>query len=294
MRRLAPLALAILSSPLAPSIGAADDLLSKFAVESVFASSVSSSSAGSQQTTSTSQRVTDAGQLGALLRESGYEPERVDGKAVRVTVAHGEWTIPTTLRANIGRGQVELTMGLATPKKAAELGSEKLLRLLSGAPDAGGAYFAYDADMGQIQLRKAISARDLNGVRLGRLLTEMAEMAVSRESSWHTETPQTAPQPKKTPTPTAPTSSLAGSWVAKLAGGEAFAIRLTADNRFSLAHVKSGRTTTSTGRVQRSGAQLGLVGASGLTIRGVLSSQTGQGFDLTLAGGKKLSFKKAG
>ena len=290
MRRFAPLALAILSSPLAPSIGAADDLLSKFAVESVFASSVSANTADSQAKTSPSQRVTGAGQLGSMLRQSGYKPERIDGKAVRVTVAHGEWTIPTTVRANVGRGQIELTMGLATPKKAAELGTEKLLRLLSGAPDAGGSYFAYDADLGQIQLRQAVSARDLTSGRLARMLTEMAEMAVSRESSWYQKPARTSPEKATAPKKSPPTSSLVGSWVATMAGGEAFAIRLTQEGRFSLAHVKSGRTTTSAGRIEQEGDRLGLVGSSGLTIRGVLSGQ----FDLTLHGGTKLSFKRAG
>ncbi len=292
MRRLAPLALVALTCLLAPKTGAADDLFSEFAVESVFATSVSSSSTTNQEKNASSPRVTGAGQLGSLLRTAGYKPERIDGKAVRVTVAHGEWTIPTTLRADIGRGQIELTMGLATPKKAADLGGEKLLKLLSGSPDGGGSYFAYDSDLGQIQLRKAVSARGISSGGLNRLLTEMAEIAASRESSWY-EIPKQEASSTPSPTKAAGAPSLTGSWVATLASGEAFAIRLTQGGRFSLAHVKSGRTTTSTGQVQRAGSRLSLIGSSGVTIQGVLSNQTGQGFNLTLTGGRKLAFKRA-
>ncbi|QDT67449.1 hypothetical protein MalM25_03470 [Planctomycetes bacterium MalM25] len=298
MRRLAPFALVALALSLTPAASRADDLFSEFAVESVFAASVSSNSSASSDKTVASSRVTGAGQLGSMLRTAGYEPERIDGKAVKVTVTHGEWTIPTVLRADVGRSEIALTMGLATPKKAAELGGEKLLRLLAGAPDAGGAYFAYDTELSQIQLRKSVSARELNSLRLGRLLTEMAELAVSRESTWYEarqkEQASATTRPQSSSPQKVVTASLAGSWVAPLAGGEAFAIRLTEAGRFSLAHVKSGRTTTSTGAVQREGQRLSLVGSTGVTIRGVLSSQTSQGFDLTLGGGRKLTFKRAG
>lgn len=293
MRRLTPLALVALSFSLIPTSGVAEDLFSEFAVESVFAASASSSSTNSSDPSVSGVRVTGAGQLGSLLRSAGYEPERIDGKAVRVTVAHGEWTIPTILRAEVGRGQIALTMGLATPKKAADLGGEKLLQLLAGAPDAGGAYFAFDSELGQIQFRKSVSARDLTSGRLNQLLTEMAEIAVSRESSWYEASSKESPNKTTSAPESEPAPSLTGSWVATLAGGEAFAIRLTEKGQFSLAHVKSGRTTTSNGRVQRDGSRLSLIGSTGVTIRGTVSSPTAQGFELTLSGGRKLSFKRA-
>ncbi len=280
MRALPTLALIAIALNVSPAL--ADDLFSEFAVESVFATQTSAKTTVSAPTTA---RITGAGQLGELLRAADITPERLDGKSVKVAVSHGQWTVPTTLRAAVGRGQIDLTMGLGTPAKASEIASDKLIRLLTADPDAGGAHFALDAKSGQIQLRQSISARDLTSDRLSRLLTEMAELAASRESAWYEEATKA--------TPTAQAAPLTGSWIASLGSGEAFAIKLTADGRFKLAHVKSGRTTTSDGKAERKGDRLSLVGSTGVTIAGSLSAQTAQGFELTLTGGRKLTFKKA-
>ena len=69
-------------------------------------------------------------------------------------------------------------------------------------------------------------------------------------------------------------------------------MRLTADSKFSLALVKDGKTSTSTGKVELSGDQMSLVGTDGTNLRGTISGRTAEGFELLLAGGKKLEFKK--
>lgn len=296
MRLSISLALLALTAPVA-ALG--DDLFSEIAVESVFGSADKAQTTGSTAKTgdtAPAARVTGAGQLGELLRESGFEPERVDSKTVTVTVAHGQWTIPTTLHAAVDRSQVDITLGLATPEKGAKWDSKKLLRLLAD-PDEGGAHFAFDSTKGQIQVRQTLSARGLNGSDLGRLLTELAEFAVSRETAWYEEA-STESSKSSTPTTegvgkTAGPAPLVGSYVASLAEGEAFAIKLTAGDTFQLAHVKSGKTTTSQGKVERTGDQLRLVGDGGVTISGTVSGATAEGFDLILTGGKKLTFKKA-
>ncbi len=289
MRYSLPMALLALCLPVAAS---GDELFSEVAVESVFGAS--SKSAGSASTGASipgaGVRVTGAGQLGELLRELGFEPERVDGRTVTIQLAHGQWTVPTTLHAAVDRSQVDVTMGLATPEKGVKWNANKLLRLLAD-PEAGGAHFAFDSSKGQMQVRQTMSAREVTSANLGRLLTEMAEFAVSRETAWF-DKPSESDKSKPATTAAAAPTSIIGSWVASLGQGEAFAIKLTADGKFQLAHVKSGKPTTSNGKVERTGDQLKLLGDGSVTISGTLSNITAEGFDLTLTSGKKLAFKK--
>lgn len=286
MRCLTPFALVAMT--LATSLTtASDDLFSEVAVESVFASTTPKTTAAAETASAAgSARVTGAGQLGDLLRSLGYETQRLDGKAVKVTVSHGVWTIPTTLRAAVDRGQIDITMGLATPEKDSDWNAAKLLKLL--VADIGPAYFAFDRSIGQIQLRQTVTARNVTADRLSRLIKEMAELAASRESSWYEE-----PKKESQPAATASASLPTGTWLAKPAGAEAFALNLTSGGQFSLVHVKAGRTVRSNGKATRSGSQLTLAGGDGTRVVGSLSGESAQGFTLTL-GSRRLTFAKAG
>lgn len=297
MRSLTLLTLLSLAVPTA-SFG--EDLFSEIAVESVFGGAEAGASDGTATSliSGTSKaRVTGAGQLGELLRSGGFKPERVDGKTVKTSVAHGRWTLPTTLFAAVERGQIDIRMGLATLKKGAKGDPNKLLRLLA-ASDDGGVHFAFDKSAEQIQVRQTLSARGLSSVQLKRTLTELAEFAVASESAWYAGAdngPSTTAATTATPgaTSAVPTpKALVGSWIATLGAGEAFAIKLTPDDKFTLAHVKAGKTTTSAGKAELTGDQLRLAGDSGVTIAGVVSNATADGFGLTLTGGKKLAFKR--
>lgn len=288
MRRSLPLTLAALAFA-AQAAPAADDLFSEVTIESVFGAGKAKASAKTTTSEAPTTRITGAGQLGELLRDAGMKPERLDAKAIRVTVEHGVWTIPTTLRAAVERSQVEITMGLATPGKQSKLQAKQLLGLLS-APSGGGAYFAFDSQLGQIQLKQTLSARSITSDRLRRTLTEMAELAASREADWYEE-PETSE--KKVATTPKPAGLPGGTWIANLGPNEAFALRIAADGRFSLAHVRAGRTTKSTGRATRTGAQLRLAGGDGKALTGTISGESAAGFELTLTGGRKLEFKKA-
>ncbi|CAN0376250.1 unnamed protein product, partial [Ectocarpus sp. 4 AP-2014] len=109
MRILTPLALVALTISSTPAAHAEEDLFSEVAVEAVFSGSPKAKTAGSGSASAGStatSRVTGAGQLGKLLRSAGLETERVDGKAVSLAVSHGEWSIPTTVRAAVERGQI--------------------------------------------------------------------------------------------------------------------------------------------------------------------------------------------
>lgn len=289
MRLLTPLALLALAISIPPAAHAEEDLFSEVAVEAVFSGSpkakaAAPASAGSASTS----RVTGAGQLGKLLRSAGLETERVDGKAVSLSVSHGEWTIPTTVRAAVERGQIDIVMSLATPKKGAKWSADQLLNLLEVESDTAGAYFAYDRSQGQVQIRQTLSARDVTGTRLSALLTEMAEFAVSREDSWFKNDTKSGTGTAAAPTP------LVGTYVANLAAGEAFALSLTKEGTFALAHVKAGKTNTSKGKLERTADQMKLVGEKGTAIAGTVSNLTTKGFDWVLTGGRKLTFKKSG
>lgn len=285
MRISTPLALVALTltSTLAT---ASDDLFSEVAVESVFASSQPAKPAETQAaSTASPSRITGAGQLGELLRSLGYEPERLGEKAVKVSVSHGVWTIPTTLRAAVDRSQVDITMGLASPGKDSELTASKLLKLLSA--DNGAAFFTYDRSIGQIQLRQTVSARSLGADRLSLLLKEMAELAASREASWYEE-----PKPETKQQSVSADSLPVGTWLAKPTQGEAFALNLSADGGFSLVHVKGNRSMQSKGKATRNGGALTLAGSDGTRLQTSISGVSDRGFTLTV-GDRRLSFAKA-
>lgn len=290
MRLSTPLAVLALTISLTPAVWGEEDLFSEVAVEAVFSGTTKAQATGAGTASSGSAatpRVTGAGQLGKLLRSAGLETERVDGKAVSLSVAHGEWAIPTTIRAAVERGQIDIVMGLTTRGKDAKWAADKLLNLLEIESDTAGAHFAYDRSQGQVQLRQTLSARDVTGVRLSSMLTEMAEFAVSRQDSWFESKEKTEAGTAAAPTP------LVGTYVANLAAGEAFALSLTKEGTFALAHVKAGKTTTSKGKLERTADQMKLVGEKGAAIAGTVSNVTTEGFDWVLAGGKRLTFKKS-
>lgn len=271
-----------------PGVARGEDLFSEIAVESVFGATKNAEPSGSTAISATAAategRVTGAGQLSELLRNAGLEPKRLNGKTVEITISYGQWTIPTTLFAAVDRSQIDITMNLAGLSKTTQGDAVKLLQLLSASQN-NGVYFAFETDSQKIQVRQTLSARGPSGAKLRRLLTEMAEFAVSREAAWYDSA--------TSDTKVAVAIPLTGSWIATAGDGEAFAIKLTAEGQFNLAHVKGGQTTTSKGSVNRTNDQLQLIGDGGITITGTLSNTTPTSFELTLAGGKNLTFKKA-
>lgn len=280
------LAMGLLISAMS-DIARGEDLFSEIAVESVFGATKNNEPAGSTATSAaatTEGRVTGAGQLSELLRNAGLEPRRLNGKTVEITISYGQWTIPTTLFAAVDRSQIDITMNLASLSKATQGDAGKLLQLLSASQN-NGVYFAFEPGTQKIQVRQTLSARGPSGAKLSRLLTEMAEFAVAREAAWYEST--------SSDTTVAAAVPLTGSWIATAGDDEAFAIKLTAEGQFNLAHVKGGQTTTSKGSAKRTSDQLQLVGDGGVTITGSVSNTTPTSFELTLTSGKKLAFKKA-
>jgi len=88
-----------------------------------------------------------------------------------------------------------------------------------------------------------------------------------------------------------------GRWSASLSSGEAFAIQFDDAGRFALVHLKSGKSTKSTGKAVRTGDNLVLQGDTGTKLNCTLAWSNATAFRLTLndANGKatvKIDFKK--
>lgn len=264
-----------------------DDLFSDVAIESVFGSPTASDTVTAKASDERSLRITGADQLIGLLKTA----KRVDAKTASTKVTYAGWAFPVTLQIKVDRDQIEIALALATASKEAKWNAERLLSLLTAVEDQPGVYFSYDKASRQLQLRKTISNRGVTASRLTQTLQEMAQVAAGRKGSWLIGTDNTKGGGGEGGAVNAQ-PSLAGSWIATLGQKEAFALNLTADGKFSLALVKAGKTSTSTGKVERSGDQISLVGTEGTTISGTISNQTAKGFELQLAGGKKLTFKK--
>lgn len=259
-----------------------NDLFSDVAIESVFDSKTTDDTTA-KASDERSLRITGADQLVNLLKKA----KRVDSKTASTQVTYAGWSFPVTLQIKVDRDQIEIALALATASKEAKWKAERLLSLLTAVEDQPGVYFSYDKASRQLQLRKVISNRGVTASRLEKTLQEMAQVAAGRKASWTIGAGNQSNQSVGNAQP-----SLAGSWIAKLGEKEAFALRLTTDGKFSLALVKDGKTSTSTGKVERSGDQMSLVGTDGTTIRGTVSGQSAEGFELQLTGGKKLTFKK--
>jgi hypothetical protein len=287
---LAALALTLgLAAP--GAVLASNDLFSEVAVEAVFAEATPAATAatntGAPAALAADRRVTGAAVLTDLLESNGLDAKRIDGKTASASFAYAGWTFPTTLRVDVDREEVAAAMSLATLPEANKWQSEKLVDLLSTGVDAAGAHFTYQASDRQLLVRRTIGARGVSGDSLGRVLREMAELAIAHQASWASTSKTTGGAAA------VPPATLVGSWIATLGQGEAFALRVATDSKFGLAHVRSGKTTTSTGKVERSGDQLTLVGSTGSRLSGTVAGATDAGFDLTLATGRKLSFKKS-
>ena len=280
--RLFTLSVVLLALGLGTSFTQAEenDLFSDVAIESVFDSKAADDTTTAKASDERSLRITGADQLVNLLKKA----KRVDSKTASTQVTYAGWSFPVTLQIKVDRDQIEIALALATASKDAKWKAERLLSLLTAVENQPGVYFSYDKTSQQLQLRQVISNRGVTASRLEKTLQAMAQVAAGRKKSWSIEASDSSGKNAQPP--------LVGSWIAKLGEKEAFALRLTTDGKFSLALVKAGKTSTSTGKVERSGDQMSLVGTDGTTIRGTVSGRTADGFELQLASGKKLTFKK--
>jgi hypothetical protein len=216
-------------------------------------------------------------------------------------------------------------MSLVKIDDSGQASSKTLLQLLA-AGDSRGTSFAYDPESKTIQVRASLSNRSITASELKADLFQMAGFAEKHADLWSksigggtTELPST-PASNSTSKPVAnsvPKSgsgsasksasvsakagqvdSLIGRWSSSLSSNEAFAIEITADSKFKLVHLKSGKSTISTGKITRSGDQMKLVGDQDVTLDSTVTQTTGDVFALAIkdaAGNAALTlqFKKA-
>ncbi|MGI9473721.1 MAG: type III secretion system chaperone [Rubripirellula sp.] len=295
-----------------------DDLFSEVAMESVFAKSNSTTkkSVAAPSPTDQIDRITGTSGLTQVLKTAGFEPTTKDGK-VTFRLEHGGWAFPAALRVDVESDRIICQLSLIEVAKDAKIDQTALLGLLSAGDPGKAAFFAFDREEELMQLQASLSNRSVIAREMANELRQLASFAGEKSELW---SKLTVKQPKKaaskptapkalTPSPRTPASnttasksagskgiSLVGRWSASLSSTEAFAIQVSANDRFQLANVKAGKSTVSKGALVRNGNKLTLNGDDGTKINCLVTAQSG-GFQLGIVGadGKtavKLNFKK--
>ena len=147
-----------------------------------------------------------------------------------------------------------------------------------------------------IELRAGIGNRPESADQLKADLDRLATLAESESERWLRLKPGDPRGKDATPAEPA-TARLVGRWSALVGKDQAFAIQIESDGQFRLVHVKSGKSTVSTGKTIQSGRDLTLAGDDGTKLRCTVTPQTDDAFQLAIndAKGKptvKLDFKK--
>ena len=303
------------------SVGRAnDDLFSEVAMESVFATSTSTSekSVASPDAVKQIDRITGTSGLTQVLKTAGFSPTAKDGK-VQFRLKEGGWAFPTVVRVDVERDRLVCQLALIELKRTAEIDQAKLLGLLSAGDPSRGAFFAFDREEEMLLLRASLSNRSVVASEIAQELKQLATIAGEKSELWSNlvrteKASSTKTQPTKAPskpapaqnkpavtkstpvppaaksprtgsggTPSGSTVSLLGRFSASLTATEAFAIQISNNNRFQLAHVKAGKSTVSKGALVRNGDRVTLRGDDGTTLNCVVQSQTG-GFRLGILG----------
>ncbi len=296
---------------------AQDDLFSTVAMETAFEKTAPpsldvASIKGAISDTEFLERITSNAALAQVLTAAGFNPETKEG-AVVFKVVQGKWQLPVSMRILVEQDRIACEVSLAKLSDN-EINKETLIELLTSSDLNQGAFFAYDRQNQLIQLRVALSNRAVTVRKLKSDLGELGNLAELKSEIWSnldagskskpnkdltkTDAPPARQQNSPSTTPSPQVFSLVGKWSASLSTGEAFAFQLTADSRFQLVHVKSGKSTSSKGKATRSGDRLTLVGDDKVTLNCRVKQVSTDSFELSVMDAKDnasvaLSFKKA-
>ena len=311
--RYAFLSAALFSTTLfhtAPLRGA-DDLFSQVAMESVFEKSPASETAPTVARPAENaaiSRVTGVSSLMRILKAADLTCQKV-GDRVELELPSSGWVFPLSLRVDLASERILCDLSLAEIDEPSAIDGNSLMKLMSAGDPAKSAFFAYDVAGKRVHLRASLSNRNVTATGIRRDLGRFGQFADRYADLWSklgkkARSSGSQPSTKKPPTPgskSQPTSrpgfSLIGNWSASLNSSEAFAVRFDQGNRFTLVHLKAGKSTKSVGKAIRSQGELVLQGDDGIKLRCSLKWQSDRAFALAIkdSSGKAsltLNFKK--
>ncbi len=293
MRFLFTLAVITASFSQVTSVTANDGLFSEVAMEAVFEKKQNMIAETAEiADDDVLPRITSTASLVAALKSAGFEAQK-EGEKASMRLRQGGWNLPVSMTVQVEQDRIVTQLSLAKIDNP-PTDNNQLLKLLAAGDAGRGMFFAYNGKSKFILLRSSLSNRLVTPSQLREHLQNLGSLAEENAESWSvfgkkTETPKQAPAAKPL--------ALHGSWTASF-GKDSFAIKLTADSKFQLVHLKSGKPTISKGKVTRSGSQLTLVGDDGTKLQCLVAQTTKDRFQLSIVGSKgktasKLEFKKA-
>ncbi|WP_442505918.1 type III secretion system chaperone [Novipirellula sp. SH528] len=301
-----------------PQVQADDSLFSEVAMESVFEKQVATvKDVATISDGETMQRIVGVSSLIQVLKAAGFEPSEEQGSAT-FKLNHAQWIFPVSMTVFVDEDRIACEMSLVKMEDDASFDKETLLKLLVSNTATQGGYFAFDQENKRIQLRVSLSNRAVTARQLKADLSQLAILAERKSDIWSksnakpkTEStvaaPTTPTNTAKAPNAATPTNatnsaqtrfSLAGTWSASLKSGEAFALRLNSEGTFQLVHMKSGKSTSSKGKVTRADNKLTLIGDDKITLNCTVNQTVADKFQLAVNDAKgnvaiKLDFSKA-
>lgn len=293
-------------------VHADDSLFSEVAMESVFEKQVATvKDVATISDGETMQRIVGVSSLIQVLKAAGFEPSEEQDSAT-FKLNHAQWIFPVSMTVFVDEDRIACEMSLVKMEEDASFDKETLLKLLVSNTATQGGYFAFDQENKRIQLRVSLSNRAVTARQLKADLTRLAILAEQKSDIWSKsnatpKTESTVAVPTTTTNTAKPTNatnagktrfSLAGTWSASLNSGEAFALRLNSEGTFQLVHMKSGKATSSKGKVSRSGNSLTLIGDDKITLNCTVNQTVADKFQLAVNDAKgnvaiKLDFSKA-
>ncbi|WP_153558983.1 type III secretion system chaperone [Roseimaritima sediminicola] len=290
-----------------PPVQAGDDLFSTVSIDTPFAGEAEPAPRSSAiPSPPEGSRISGASSLETALRAAGFETKSLDTRVVATEIKRGKWTIPVRVTVFIDEDQLEFSLLLKTLGKnlpETQVPVDKVLELMAANRNFAPAFFAYDASIKRIELRRRTDNRSVTPERLRRWLEELAEIAVEKEPAWnlsHKAKPSGTQKPSpnsdsKTPSGGAVTTGfLRGVWAADRGKNEAIALQFDTSNKFALAIAKGDQTSRSQGTFTLQGQTLQLNGDDGTQLSGTIRRRDAQGFDLQLPGSNQaLAFTKA-
>lgn len=279
---------------------AEDELFSDVEINSVFSSKPATED-DNRSDSIESARVRSVEHLGRLLRIEGFGFERVRSRTYAATTTLKDWSFPTLVTLSENNERIGFILGLVQYEEMAKLSREKMLEMLVANQAIAPYQFSFNVDRKRTELVLVIDNRNVNSGRLSKVITKLKEVARGSLKTWNDDTSngnmsddavakngssQTpdAKNPPQTvvPKPTLVTTAVVvGRWQFAKSATEAFALSLTADEKFTLVQVANGKPITSNGTFSITDGDLTLNVPNGLTLVGPIEMTSADQFQFT-------------